>query len=195
LQPEWRHEMKNDKSRPRRWSEAVELSALLVGFIIMAELLDWVVAGRLDTLGILPRTWRGLAGILFCPLLHRGLGHLSANAFPLFVLLVLLFGGRFRFPERVLGFIWLGSGLGIWLFARGSAIHIGASAITYGLVVYLIAAGFWMKSWSSMLIAAVVLLLYGGIFYGVLPQSGYVSWEGHLAGAVTGFLVARNQQA
>ena len=70
-------------------------------------------------------------------------------------------------------------------------MHIGASSLIYGLVVYLIAAGWWMRSWRSGLVALGVLAFYGGIFYGVLPQRGIVSWEGHLAGAVAGFLVAR----
>ena len=85
----------------------------------------------------------------------------------------------------------MGSGLGTWLIGRGNALHIGASSLIYGLVVYLIGAGYWMRSWNSVGVALVVLLFYGGIFYGVLPQQGSVSWEGHLAGAISGLMVAQ----
>jgi membrane associated rhomboid family serine protease len=182
-------------SRQNKWSSAIETSALIVGLIIASEGVDWLAGHRLDTLGILPRTIRGLLGIVFGPLLHLGFAHLSANAFPLFVLLVLLFGARYPAPGRTLALVWIGSGLGTWLIGRGNTIHIGASSLIYGLVVYLIAAGFWIRSLGSVAIAAAVLLLYGGIFYGVLPQHGMVSWEGHLAGAVIGLLVAQRSHA
>jgi membrane associated rhomboid family serine protease len=129
-------------------------------------------------------------GIVFSPLLHLGFAHVFANAFPLFVLLILLFAQRAYSPNRTLALIWFGSGLGTWLIGRGGAVHIGASSLIYGLVVYLIAAGWWLRSWQSILVAVLVLVFYGGIFSGVLPQQGIVSWEGHLAGAIAGLLVA-----
>ena len=159
--------------------------------MFLITFLDWLLPMDLRTLGIAPRTARGLVGILLSPLLHLGLAHLTANALPLLVLLVILFGQRHYAPERTLGWVWVGSGLGTWLIGRGDAVHIGASALIYGLVVYLIAAGWWRRNWRSMVVAGVVLVLYGGALYGVLPQGGIVSWEGHLAGAITGFLVAR----
>jgi membrane associated rhomboid family serine protease len=181
--------------KKRTWSDAVEISALLVGLMIVVEVIDWLLPFPLDIFGILPRTAWGLVGIAFSPLLHLNFTHLSANAFSLFVLLILLFGDRFYLPERTFGWIWFGSGFGTWLIGRGGAIHIGASGLVYGLVAYLIAAGFWMKSWRSILVAMCVLLLYGGLFFGVLPQQGMVSWEGHLAGAITGVLVARGNHS
>jgi membrane associated rhomboid family serine protease len=171
------------------------MSSLLVGLMVLVTLLEWLLPFDLRVFGIVPRTPAGLVGIVFAPLLHMGFAHLFANAFPLWVLLILLFGQRAYFPERTLGWIWLGSGLGTWLIGRGGAVHIGASSLIYGLVVYFIAAGWWMRNWRSILLAVVVLVLYGGIFYGVLPQRGMVSWEGHLAGAVTGLLVARAQHS
>jgi membrane associated rhomboid family serine protease len=127
--------------------------------------------------------------------LHLGFPHLFANATPLFVLLWVLFSHRNYQPERTLALIWLGSGFGTWLIGRPNTVHIGASSLIYGLVVYLIAAGWWLRSWRSVLVAGLVLLFYGGIFYGVLPQRGMISWEGHLAGAVAGLLAARYRHA
>ena len=131
--------------------------------------------------GIVPRTVPGLAGIAFSPLLHASPAHLLANALPLFVLLVLLFCDRHYYPVLTLSSIWFFSGLGTWLIGRGNTVHIGASSIIFGLVAYLIVAGFLMRSWRSAIVAIVVALAFGGIFYGVLPQTGPISWEGHLA--------------
>jgi membrane associated rhomboid family serine protease len=137
----------------------------------------------------------GLPGIIFSPLLHANLSHLVANAVPLFVLLVLLLSHRQYHPYRTLALIWGASGLGTWLIGRGHAVHIGASSIVFGLAAFLIVAGFQMKSWRSAGVAILVFVLYGGIFYGALPQAGPISWEGHLCGAVAGAWTAKNLRA
>jgi membrane associated rhomboid family serine protease len=43
-------------------------------------------------------------------------------------------------------------------------------------------------------VAVAVLIVFGGIFWGVLPQAGPVSWEGHLSGAAAGFWAARKNR-
>lgn len=175
--------------------DAAEIGLLLVGLMVLITILDWLLPFDFRLFGIVPRTTRGLVGILFAPLLHLGFDHLFANALPLLILLVLLFAQRRYHPERTLGLIWLGSGLGTWLIGRGNAIHIGASSVIYGLAVYLVTAGWWMRSWRFVIVALGVAFLYGGTVYGVLPQRGSVSWEGHLAGAITGWLVAWHSHA
>src|SRR5262249_55752334 len=151
---------------------ALELSSVLVGLMFLIAMINPYLPIDLRVFGIVPRTAWGLVGILFAPLLHLGFAHLFANALPLFILLLLLFAERRYHPELTLTLVWLGSGLGTWLIGRGDSVHIGASSVIYGLVVYLIAAGWWLQSWRSALVAIGVLLFYGGIFYGILPQRG-----------------------
>jgi membrane associated rhomboid family serine protease len=177
--------------------QAARRSALCVASLFVIEGADLIITAvthapvsRLDAYGIVPRTMGGLVGILFSPLLHANLAHLLANATPLFILLTLLFWDRRYRPGWTLTLIWLVSGLGTWLIGRGHATHIGASSLIYGLVAYLVLAGFLMKSWRSLLIALLVLFFYGGIFYGILPRSGPISWEGHLCGAAAGLWAA-----
>jgi membrane associated rhomboid family serine protease len=129
--------------------------------------------------------------VLFAPLLHLNGAHLMANAIPLFILLVLLFWDRKYHPERTMAIIWVFSGLGTWLIGRGNACHIGASSLIYGLVVYFIVAAFRMRSWRAAIVAILVFIFYGGIFYGMVPQKEMVSWEGHLSGAISGWIAAR----
>ena len=103
---------------------------------------------------------------------------------------MLLLSNRNYHPYGTLVFIWLASGLGTWLIGRGNAVHIGASSVIFGLAAFLIVAGFLMKSWRSAFVAIFVFLFYGGIFYGVLPRNGPISWEGHLCGALAGIFAA-----
>ncbi len=184
----------------KTFKEAVQASALLVSFLFIVEFADLVLQRSMHTtlagFGIVPRTVSGLVGIAFSPLLHASPAHLLANALPLFVLLILLFWDRHYYPAVTLASIWFFSGLGTWLIGRGSddgrpVVHIGASSIIFGLVAYLIVAGFLMKSWRSASVALFVLIGFGGIFYGVMPHVGPISWEGHLSGALAGVWAAR----
>jgi membrane associated rhomboid family serine protease len=172
------------------------VTALLTSFALVATL--FIVAAvqvvfhlQLQRFGIIPRTQAGLPGILFSPLLHANMQHLLANAAPLYVMLVLLLSNPAYHPYRTLSFIWLASGIGTWLIGR-PAIHIGASSIVFGLAAFLIMAGLLMRKWGPALVTIFVLVCYGGIFYGMLPQAGPISWEGHLCGALAGIWSARS---
>ena len=44
----------------------------------------------------------------------------------------------------------------------------------------------------TFFVAIVVFLVFGGIYVGILPHNGPVSWEGHLSGVVAGLLAAFN---
>lgn len=169
---------------------AAGVSAILVGAMFLLFGVEVIFRINLSGFGIRPRTETGLLGIAFAPLLHGSLDHLLANAVPLFVLLTLLLSNPVYRPYGTLFWVWIASGLGTWLIGRGNAVHIGASSVIFGLAAFLIAAGIFLRGWRSAFVAIFVFLLYGGIFYGVLPQHGPISWEGHLSGALAGFWAA-----
>src|SRR3989442_7908875 len=188
------------KSHFKTFREAAQTSAFMVSILFLVEFADLILQRErhvtLSGFGIVPRTIPGLVGIAFSPLLHATPAHLLANALPLFVLIVLLFWDRHYHPVVTFCSIWVFSGLGTWLIGRGAdgnrtVVHIGASSIIFGLAAYLIVAGFLMRSWRSAIVAIVVFILFGGIFYGVLPHQGPLSWEGHLCGALAGIWAAR----
>lgn len=188
------------RSHFKTFKEALRISLLLVSVLFIVEAADLLLQREkrlsLAGFGIAPRSLPGLIGIAFSPLLHASPAHLLANALPLLVLLVLLFWDRHYHPVVTLCSIWFFSGLGTWVIGRGSdgsrpIVHIGSSSIIFGLVAYLIVAGFMMKSWRSAIVALLVLVCFGGIFYGVLPQQGPISWEGHLSGALAGIWAAK----
>jgi len=184
--------------RNRGLLDAMQISFWLVGLLFAVKAVEILLQVSLDHYGIRPRDTHGLIGIIFSPLLHAGGAHLVANATPLFVLLTVLFWDRKYKPGSTIAIIWLVSGVGTWILGRGEfqgelTVHIGASSLIYGLVSYLIVAGFRMESWRAIFIAIVVFALYGGIFYGALPRDGLISWEGHLCGALAGAWTAFQQ--
>jgi membrane associated rhomboid family serine protease len=188
------------RSHLKTFKEALRIGLLLVSVLFLVEAADLILQREkhptLASFGIVPRSLPGLIGIAFSPLLHASPAHLLANALPLLILLVLLFWDRHYHPVVTLCSIWFFSGLGTWLIGRGAdggrpIVHIGASSIIFGLVAYLIVAGFMMRSGRSAIVALVVLVCFGGIFYGVLPQQGPISWEGHLSGALAGIWAAK----
>ena len=69
-------------------------------------------------------------------------------------------------------------------------MHIGASALVFGFLTYLLARGFFERKLLYLGGALVVLFLYGGVLWGVLPRPG-ISWQGHLFGAIGGVIAAR----
>jgi membrane associated rhomboid family serine protease len=161
-----------------------------VGVVWAVFLVDLALPGRLPSYGLTPRTTHGLVGIVTMPFLHANLEHIVSNTVPLIVLLVLLAGSRPRSWTIVAGIV-LVSGVLLWLFGR-RANHIGASGLIYGLIAYLFVGGILERRFVPLAIALVVGFLYGGtLAAGVVPRVGsYVSWDGHLCGAIAGALIA-----
>jgi membrane associated rhomboid family serine protease len=140
--------------------------------------------------GIIPRTSWGLIGIFTSPFLHGGIRHLVSNTIPLIVLLFILNYFYSQKTLTVIVFTIIIGGLFVWVFGR-NANHIGASGLIYGLASFLITNGFVEKKLLPLLVSIGVILLYGGMIWGVFPTIfGYISWESHLFGAFAGVLIA-----
>jgi membrane associated rhomboid family serine protease len=82
------------------------------------------------------------------------------------------------------------SGLGIWLIAPSNTVHLGASGLIFGYFGYLLLRSYFERSLSSILWSVLVLFLYGGMIWGVLPQQVGISWQSHLFGFIGGGLAA-----
>jgi membrane associated rhomboid family serine protease len=69
-------------------------------------------------------------------------------------------------------------------------VILGASGLIFGWLTYLLARGLWSRKAGQVVIAVLVLLVYGGLIFGVLPGQPGISWQAHLGGAVGGVLAA-----
>jgi membrane associated rhomboid family serine protease len=167
--------------------------AMFVAAIWAVFLLDLVVPGTFNRFGLAPREVGGLVGIVTMPFLHDGWGHLLGNSVPLIILLSLLAGSRANSYGIVAMIVVLGGAL-LWMFGRGSTLHVGVSGLIYGLITFLIVAGFREGRIGAILVAVFVGFMYGWtLITGMIPLTAgpNVSWDGHLMGAVAGAIVAR----
>lgn len=140
-------------------------------------------------LAVIPRRLDGLVGIVGMPLVHGSIGHLIANTLPLLVLGVMLLFRGVRYYVFATGAIIVLGGIALWCFGRDAA-HIGASGVVFGYIGLLVTRGFFERRWQSIAVAALVVFVYGGMIWGILPRQPGVSWEAHLFGLVAGIIVA-----
>jgi membrane associated rhomboid family serine protease len=163
--------------------------AAFTGVLYLTEAVDTLLGGALDEEGIWPRRLDGLDGILWAPLLHHGWQHLVANTGPVLVLgFFALAGGVGQFIA-VTAMIWLVGGLGTWL-TGSPGVHLGASVLIFGWLVFLLVRGFFARAPAQILLAVALFAIWGGALWGVLPGAAEISWQGHLFGAVGGLIAA-----
>ncbi len=148
---------------------------IVVGMAVLmwvSEVVDQLL-GRLDSLGIEPRSVDGLSGVVLAPFLHAGFGHLAANTVPFLVMgaLIALSGAR-----RVMAV---------------TVIVVLVSGVVFGYAAYLVARGVFDRRLHYVATGVLVAFLYGtSLLFGLLPQAG-ISWQGHLFGTLGGVLAAR----
>lgn len=171
--------------------------SILKSVIIVAVL--WIVFLINDTFGLnwrdyglMPRNLNGLFGIFTMPFLHGDISHLFSNSVPLIVLLFSIF---YFFPQKatlILLMTYFVSGILTWLIGT-EGTHIGASGIVYALAFFLVAISIIKQEIRLMAYSLIIIFLYGSIVWGFFPQlfpDKHISWEGHLAGAITGIILA-----
>ncbi|MET1037693.1 MAG: rhomboid family intramembrane serine protease [Aeromicrobium sp.] len=183
-------DMTTERSPLSRPVAAGVLTGSFVALLCVVEVIDTILAGRLDDNGVLPRSVDGLDGIIFSPLLHGGWAHLIGNTVPLLVLGFLLGLSGVRTWVQVTAIVWVVGGLGVWLFGGDDTNHIGASGVVFGWLSYLIVRGVFTRSLPQIALGVIVFAVYGGVLWGVLPGRPGVSWEAHLFGALSGAVAA-----
>lgn len=157
----------------------------------IGEVVDAVSGLRLDQYGIEPRDPDGLVGIAAAPFLHAGVGHVAANTLPFLVLgFLIALGGALR-VVLVTVIVALVGGLGTWLLAPASSLHVGASGIVFGYAGYLLSRGFFNRRLRDLVLAAVIVLVWGGALLGGLVPAEGISWQGHLFGGIGGIVAGR----
>ena len=177
------------KMEKRIFIHSLILPALFVFVFWMIKITEQVTGISLVEWGVFPREWRGLPGILFSPFIHSGFSHLISNSVPFFILFFALIYFYRRISYRIFIILYLLSGLTVWLAGR-PAWHIGASGVVYALAAFHFVSGIIRNDVRLLTLSVVVVFLYGGMVWGLLPIDPKMSWEGHLWGAVSGVVLA-----
>jgi membrane associated rhomboid family serine protease len=172
-----------------RLKYSILIAAGFIALLWAIELLDRGLGLQLHRLGVYPGKLHGLWGILYAPLIHGSWNHLASNSFALLVLGTVLLYGYPRTAKPVLALVYIGSGIGVWLFAR-SSFHFGASGLTHGMMFFIFTTGILRRDKLSIALSMIVFFLYGGMVWSIFPQEPGISYESHFFGAVTGVVAA-----
>lgn len=182
------NEMEENKER-RLFITSLLFPFLFISLLWMVKLIELEQNWELYRFGVYPRTVEGLIGIITSPFIHSDLNHLIDNSIPLFILLSAIFFFYWEVAYPVFFLVFLISGMGVWLFAR-PAYHIGASGLVYGFAAFLFFSGVIRKHTRLMAISLLVTFIYGSMVWGILPYKQEISFEAHLAGALSGLFLA-----
>lgn len=178
-----------------------ERARLLRSFIVPVAFMAicWIVKGieelfNLDFsfLGIKPLQAGGIPGIFLFHFLHGSWSHLYANTLPIIVLGGCLYYFYKPIATKIGLLLIFSTGLLTWCGARGG-VHIGASALIYGLAFFLMLSGFLRRNRSLVIVSFLVIFLYGSLVWGIYPKyaiENNISWEGHLSGFIMGIALA-----
>jgi membrane associated rhomboid family serine protease len=178
-----------DRTAPRPGWAALVMLLLLAG-LWMLEFVDQLSGNELDQFGIHAREIDGMPEIFTAPFLHAGWEHLISNSLPFYILgFLVLLSGLARWLASSLIIIVV-SGMAAWSLTPAHTIILGASGLIFGWLTYLLARGIWSRRPAQVVLAVIVLVLYGGLIWGVLPGTAGVSWQAHLGGAIGGVLAA-----
>ncbi len=163
---------------------------LLLLFVLWAlKLIEIAFDVQFTRLGIYPRHPDSLLNILTAPFIHGSVKHLLSNSLPVFFLMSALNYFYPRLSLKVIIWAWILTGAGVWLGGR-FAWHIGISGIIYALASFMFFAGIISKNRRLSVISLLVVFVYGGLIWGILPNDPNISWEAHLFGFLSGIILA-----
>lgn len=168
---------------------SILLTCLFIGLIWCVKSYELLFHHDLVWLGVFPQQIHGLVGIVTAPLVHGSLEHIFNNTLSILLLGSFILYGYPKSRWRVIVFVWLMSGVGVWLFAR-EAYHIGASGLTHGLFFYLFVVSLFRRDKSSVAIMMAAFFMYGGMTMTIFPREEGISFEYHLFGGISGVIAA-----
>lgn len=187
-------EMQNNENKQqgiRRIFYTVFIPAVLTLFMFLVFILEKGMDWDFHKAGVYPRDLSRLWNVFSYVFVHSGWSHLLNNSISFFVLSAALYYFYKQIANRVFLLLYISSGFLLWVVGRESW-HIGASGLVYALASFLFFSGLMRRHIPLIAISFVVTLLYGNMFWHLFPWQANdpVSWEGHLAGGISGLIFA-----
>ena len=183
----------DNRAERRKFLGSLIIPLILVAVMWAVMIVEMSLGLDLNRYGLVPHTAQGLLGILTLPFLHGNWEHLMANSVPVIVLGTALYYFYPTLANRVMLITYLASGLLTWCLGDPSTTHVGASALIYGLNLFLVVSGFIRGNRQLIVISLIMVFLYGSFIWGMIPSLAKpqnISWEGHLSGAIIGVALA-----
>lgn len=173
--------------RPQSWSGALIVMAAIGAALWIVQLLNAQDDYRLDRFGVRPREIDGLWGVITMPFLHASYHHLLSDTAPLVLIGWVLLLSGIRIWGIVTAIVVIGGGALTWLFGPGHTLIVGASAMIFGWLGYLLARAYFSRKLKWIVVAILVLVFFGTLLFGLFPTlHSDVSWQAHVCGFVAG---------
>lgn len=175
----------------QQFKDAVFIPILLGVVMILSFVLEKGMDWDFHTAGIYPRRFENLWGIFTLVFVHADWSHLFNNVISFVILGSFLFFFYKQIALKVMAVSYIFSGLILWIIGRESW-HIGASGLIYSIAFFLFFSGVIRKHVPLIAISLTVAFIYGSMIWHVFPWQNQdpVSWEGHLAGGIIGFVLS-----
>jgi membrane associated rhomboid family serine protease len=173
--------------RQQSWSGAL-IAMIAVGAVFwVVQFLNAADEYRLDRFGVRPREVDGLWGVVTMPFLHASYNHLLSNTVPLVLIGWVLLLSGIRVWATVTAIVVLGGGALTWLVGPANTLIVGASAMIFGWLGYLLARAYFSRRLKWIIVAILVLVFFGTLLIGLFPtlHSG-ISWQAHVCGFAAG---------
>ncbi len=161
----------------------------MVFLMLISKLLENILHLDFARFGIYPLRGKNLPGIILSAFIHKDWLHLFNNAVPFLAAVIGIFYFYRQVAYRVVIISELVTGCLVWIMARPS-YHIGASGWVYALLSFMFFASAFSRNNNMLAITLIVIFAYGSMIWGILPVENGISWESHLMGAITGFVLA-----
>lgn len=170
---------------------AVFYPAIICLIVVLVFFFERGMGWDFKTGGVFPQELKTLPNIFTMPFIHGDWEHLVNNILSFFVLSVCLYYFYSEIASKVLLYSLILSGLLLWLIGR-DAWHIGLSGMVYALSSFLFLSGIIRRHIPLIAISLIVVFLYGNGVWHLFPwqQNDPISWEGHLAGTISGVVFA-----
>ena len=183
----------DNKQERKKFFGSLVIPLIIVALMWLVKVFEASAGVSFSRWGLVPHSVNGLVGIFTLPFLPSNWEHLLSNTIPILVLGTALYYCYPTLANRVLLITYLASGLITWCIGRPDTTHIGASALVYGLNLFLIVSGFIRGNRMLIVVSLIMVFLYGSFIWGMIPSLAIpqnISWEGHLSGALIGVLLA-----
>lgn len=169
----------------------LKLSLAIIASWWLVAFFNMYLGFSLSKYSLQPHSFAHFYGLFTYPFIHGDLDHLMNNSLSAFMIFTSLFLIYEDISLKVLGIIYVCSGVLLWFIGETNSMHIGASSVIYGVAFFLMLSGFIVRESSNLAISFLLVAWYGSMVWGIFPYTVAegISWEGHLSGAIVGVVL------